>query len=408
MAEGFLVLMVLLFLLAALFRQDFVVTILYLFAGVFIAGSWWSRRSINSVVCERNFTTRAFLNEQIKIRLKIINQGWLPVVWMKVHESMPVDLSIHKFFRQALTLGPHAQTEFEYTLNARKRGYYPIGPLLSVSGDLMGLLDNQQRQVSADYLTVYPKIVPLSKLILPTRSPLGTLRHNQPIFEDPSRVLSKRDYIAGDSLRRVDWKASASVGRLQVKQFEPAIALETSLFLNLNSEEYDIRTRFHSTELAIVIAASIANWVIGRKQSVGLCTNGVDPGISTGEKEVESGAQGSFNRIQSIPPRKGQAHLIRILDILARVQAETTAPFLELLRSEYTHLPWGTTIILITNQVDLPFFDQIFQIRRAGMNVMLIVTGQGSPVELTRRQAAQFSIPFFQICTEGDMDIWRR
>jgi hypothetical protein len=90
---------------------------------------------------------------------------------------------------------------------------------------------------------------------LPSRSPIGTLRHTQPIFEDPSRVRGKRDYTTGDSLRRVDWKATATTGRLQVKQFEPSIALETALFLNLNADEYLQRTRLDATELAIVIAA---------------------------------------------------------------------------------------------------------------------------------------------------------
>ena len=54
----------------------------------------------------------------------------------------------------------------------------------------------------------------LTSLSLPSHSPLGTLRHTQPIFEDPSRVTGKRDYISGDSLRRVDWKATAATGRL--------------------------------------------------------------------------------------------------------------------------------------------------------------------------------------------------
>jgi len=68
------------------------------------------------------------------------------------------------------------------------------------------------------------------------------MRHQQPIFEDP-HAYGKRDYVASDSLRRVDWKASASTGRLQIKQFEPSIALQTVIFLNLNGSEYNTRNR---------------------------------------------------------------------------------------------------------------------------------------------------------------------
>ena len=172
---------------------------------------------------------------------------------------------------------------------------------------------------------------------LPSRSPLGTLRHTQPIFEDPSRVRGKRDYMAGDSLRRVDWKATASTGRLQVKQFEPSIALETAIFLNLNADEYAPRTRLDATELAIVIAASLANWIVGKRQSVGLSVNGVDP-------------IGTEDKAQALPPRKGRAHLTRILDVLARVRSAPPTPFAQLFQYEAARLPWGTTVILITGR----------------------------------------------------------
>ncbi len=106
---------------------------------------------------------------------------------------------------------------------------------------------------------------------------MGTLRHHQPIFEDPSRIFGKRPYVSGDSLRRVDWKATASTGQLQVKLFEPSIALETEIFLDLNTEAYEFHSRASATELAIVVTASLANWVVRARQSVGLVTNGLDP-----------------------------------------------------------------------------------------------------------------------------------
>ena len=87
-------------------------------------------------------------------------------------------------------------------------------------------------------------------------------------------MRGKRDYVASDSLRRMNWKASASTGRLQIKQFEPSIALQTEIFLNLNASEYVTKHRIDATELAIVVAASLANWAVIQKQAVGLTTNG--------------------------------------------------------------------------------------------------------------------------------------
>ena len=406
MLEEFLVFMIFLFILAAAVQQDYLFTILYLFTGAFIFGTLWSRKSLAAVSYKRTFLPRVFLNEEVKVKLEVKNTGWLPVIWLRIHDSLPVDLTIQKYLRYVFTLNSHGKKEFEYVLQARKRGYYQIGPLFAFSGDLLGLAEDQTGQVPADYLTVFPRIVPLTSLKITSQSPMGSLRHTQPIFEDPNRVLSKRDYVAGDSLRRIDWKATAATGRLQVKQFEPSIALETSIFLNLNAQEYEFKNRIDSTELAIVIAASIANWVSERKQSLGLVTNGLDPFLTSEDK-----ARGEIlphKPIQPIPPRKGRAHLIRILDILARVQAEESASLLEILRREYVNLAWGTTIIIISELIDTETFNQLFTIRRAGLNIMLILTGQGARFYEIKNQAQYFNIPLYQICSERDLDIWRR
>ena len=91
------------------------------------------------------------------------------------------------------------------------------------------------------------------------------------------------------------------------------------ILLNLNSEEYDIHTRFDNTELAIVAAASIASWGNQKKQAMGFSTNGMDP-IVEGAKP------------QSFLPHKGILHLMSILDILARVQTTNNLPFTQLIR----------------------------------------------------------------------------
>jgi uncharacterized protein (DUF58 family) len=261
---------------------------------------------------------------------------------------------------------------------------------------------------------------------------MGTMRHTQPIFEDPTRVLSKRDYVAGDSLRRVDWKATAATGRMQVKQFEPSIALETVVFLNLNNEEFDIRSRIDSTEQAIVVAASVCNWVIGKKQSAGLITNGIDP-LTTGDpysnapvdspqlsreaisrealvlRDAASAlASATAGPAEPVPPRKGQAHLMRILDVLARIQAANTTPLAELIRREYLSLPWGATLVVVTGQVDEALFDQLFQVRRRGMNLVMILVGPVPGGQEIQNRAASFNIPLYLIRSDKDMDVWRR
>jgi uncharacterized protein (DUF58 family) len=224
---------------------------------------------------------------------------------------------------------------------------------------------------------------------------MGSLRHKEPIFEDPSRVIGKREYVVGDSLRRVDWKATAASNRLQVKQLEPSISLDTSIFLNLNAGEYDQRTWIDATELAIVIAASLANWIIARRQSVGLVTNGADP-LANGAKPA------------SIPPRRSRGHLMRVLDILARVETNGNEAFVQLVNREGVRLSWGTTMILITGRIDDDLFDSLFQARRRGLYAVIVLAGLGVGSEEIRKKSASFGFPLYPIHRERDLDIWRR
>jgi len=389
--------MLLLF-IAALTREEAVFTVFYLFASAMMIGQWWGRRALKAVRFKRHFSRRAFLGDEVTLQLELWNSGWLPVVWLRVQDNLPQELVESTGFRWAVSLGPQARQQFEYQLRARRRGYYRIGPLRLRSGDILGLLPNEQDLEGApDHLTVYPKIVPLTRLALPSHSPLGTLRHTQPIFEDPSRVAGKRDYTFGDSLRRIDWKATAAAGRLQVKQFEPSIALETAICLNLNAAEYSFRTRIDATELAIVIAASLANWIAGQRQSVGLITNGVDPLSAEGQAQV-------------LPPRKGRAHLIHILEVLARIGMGETYPLVERLQKESVHLAWGVTLIVITGQVDEALLTALVQARRAGLKAIIVLAGRESAMEAASytRRAQHLGFPVHHIHTERDLDVWRQ
>jgi uncharacterized protein (DUF58 family) len=395
MGGAFIAFLISIFFVAVFTRDSYAFILLYLFVGAFLLSRWWINTSAAAITFERKFERRAFPGEIIPVRLKVVNTGRLPLVWLHVQESLPLEISNHKVLRHVFSIAPHGQEILEYQVTPTKRGYYSIGPVQFSTGDLLGLLQERVVNGEKDYLTVYPRVVALSRVHLPSQSPLGDLRYEQPIYEDPSRPVGKRDYTAGDSLRRIDWKSTAAVGRLQTKLFEPSIALETVLFLNLNSEEYHYKFRYAASELAIVVAASLANWIIGKKQAVGLVINGSDP-FALDEKP------------QSFPTRKGRSHLMRLLETLARVQLAALQPMTQLLRQKRVEFGWGTTVIVLTGQAEETLFDEFFQMRRSGLNVVLILCGDAVGVNETKARARQFEIPFFHIQDEKDLDIWRK
>ena len=388
---GFLVFMIIL----ASFSQDiFIFNLVYLFAGAYLLGNWWNTHVMQAVIYKRNFTDHAFPGEKVPVQLELKNKSAFPAVWFHIQELVPLEIAATKSVQKIVTFPGHGTIKVDYLLSPQRRGYYKVGPLRYSTGDLLGLVQIKQIEGTFDYLTVYPKVYPFSFVRIPSRSPLGDLKHEQPIFEDPSRPIGKRDYQAGDSLRKIDWKASASVGRLQVKQFEPSIALESVLFLNLNPEEYQLKTRFIATETAISIAASLANWIIGKKQTVGLCTNGTD-------------ILGDKSSSKALSPRKGRTHLMRLLEVLARIQTADNETCLSLFHRNRFSLSWGTTVIIIAGQADEELFNEFYAAKKTGLDIVLVLCGEVAGLKEMKRKANYFKIPLYHFFDERDLNIWQ-
>lgn len=160
--------LILLVLLATLLRQPMLLTPAYLFVGAWVIGRLWGRRAMAQIACERRFVDRAFLNDKVIVRVTVRNQGRLPVLWLRIHDSLHSGLG-PPVFNSTISLRPFETREFDYVLLANKRGLYHVGPLSIYSGDVFGMADPRRDQYAAAPLMVYPRVVPLEQLNLPSR-----------------------------------------------------------------------------------------------------------------------------------------------------------------------------------------------------------------------------------------------
>jgi uncharacterized protein (DUF58 family) len=392
--RNFVPFLLVLFVIAALLRVDFFFTIVYLFFAVYLLSRLWARRTEDRLSVHRHFVGRAFFGDQVPVDLIVRNTGWLPVPWLEVNESLPVQLTSPPFYRRVVNLGTHERRHFHYVLNCRQRGYYPIGPLTLESGDLLGFVSRSMTQAAPDHLIVYPRVVPLQKLGLPTHSPLVALPTRSPLFEDPARVMGVRDYQRGDSPRRIHWTATASAGRLLVKQYQPAIARETLICLDMDQADYEQGHRHAAVELAIVAAASIASHISVKEHlPVGLATEGQDPLL---------GQQVRFY----LPPRPERAHLMSLLEVLARVQTASEAPFADLLRRQSVNLAWGATLSVIAGRESDALLDTLVYLKRTGFAVALILVQPGRPRADLHAQASLLGVPIHRVWHDHDLEAW--
>ncbi len=402
--RGFVFFLLVLLGLALAMRNYPVFSVIYFVTAVYLLARLWARRGLRKIEVQRRFADHAFFGDELRVDVSIRNAKLLPVTWLGIRESLPPQLTTAPR-RYVASLGPYERWQSSYTIACEQRGYFKIGPLEIETGDLLGIRPPRKLRKAAQPLIIYPRMVALQSLGLPARSPLAALAARDPLFEDPARVTGVRDYQRGDSPRRIHWTASASAGRLLVKQLQPTDARETLICLDLRLADYDERIPFRSTEFAITVAASLANHIIsGEGLAAGLATEGWDT--------VENAW------VQwSLPPRHEQAQLIALLEVLARVQTSprnefnlpemeqklASPSFAEQLRRTTLASGWGSTVVVITGKETLDLLDALALLRKSGLAVVLILVApprRGSPVP----GAATVGISVHRVWEDEDLE----
>ncbi|MCA9866787.1 MAG: DUF58 domain-containing protein [Anaerolineales bacterium] len=406
---------------AFLLRVDFVFYILYVAIGIFAWSQWNNTRALRKIVATRDYRRRAFLGESVDVKLTLQNNSRLAVPWVQFHESIPPELRLETPIRQVTGLRGHQSLSFFYKVKALQRGYYRLGPLQLTSGDLFGLAKPRAGTLRPDFLTVYPRIIPLTQLGLPSRLPFGTIADHRRLFEDPARPMGVREFRSGDSLRQMNWKASAHTQKLMVRTLEPAISLETAILLDLHTAGYERRNRYDSIEWAIVIAASLANHLIDRRQAVGLLTNGVDPLRLQEDARVFDDVSGRL-LFQSVDTtgdlarymatateaRTGRSHLMKILELLARVDGHDTVPFTAWASAACVHQSWGITLLAITGAGDIDTCNTLHRLARAGFNPILIAIEPDANFGVVRERARRLGFQAFNVHNRRELAQWQR
>src|SRR3954470_7343377 len=130
-----------LFLIATLLRLDWVYYLVYVVGGIWIVSHWGVRRSFRTLELRRQMLYNAFLGEKISVLLRLTNRSWLPMPWLMVEDRVPLDLKEIDSYRSVLSVASHAQIDHSYTLYAKRRGYYTVGPLTLTTGDLFGFAE---------------------------------------------------------------------------------------------------------------------------------------------------------------------------------------------------------------------------------------------------------------------------
>ena len=349
-----------------------------------LAATLWSKRSPRNLDYRRYFDPpRIFPGEETEYVVEVTNRKLLPLPWVRIDEHMPAAVKPVQGGprvvndegwqrRRSLSLGWRERVVLRQRFTCASRGDYVVGPTDVETGDPLGLFPVHVRMPETHELLVYPRLAELPRSSLESRFPFGAANARPPVLPDPIRSAGVRDYRPGDSMRFVDWKASARRMKLQTRVLEPTTLSNVVVVLNVQTmayawQGYDMQ-RF---EAAVGVAAALLRDGVADRHAVGLAANASGPGMEEFQVYVR--------------PSRRPGQLEDALGALATIAPIPTIAYGAFLERIAANFPYGASLVAVTAFLDEATADDLARLAERGHAISLVFLGHEPPVRVDPR-----------------------
>lgn len=279
----------------------------------------------------------------VTIRYRVLSH--FPLSWLYFREKSDL-----KHPRQGhLVFGWRNAGEINYSLSRIPRGRHLFEGIEVTAGDLFGFVKKRLSATDREEVLVYPRVRPIRLWRTANDRNAGHSFSMNRISENVTSVVGVRDYVPGDRLHRIHWKATARGQGLKVKEFEHRTTNDFLFVLDRRGWSYEKERELF--ERAVSLTASLIAYAIDRRFSAGL--------ISCGTKRT------------AFPLGRSQDHLLRLFEHLATVEADGKEPLSQTVLRESVYLPAGATLVIVTPLLDDPLVEAVSQLAYRKIKVEL-------------------------------------
>jgi uncharacterized protein (DUF58 family) len=264
----------------------------------------------------------------------------------------------------ALRLAPGEEKTIELRLVCSAWGVYEIGEIEARARDPFRLVVWAKRFDCRQPLKAYPSPESLSRILAPLETQAFTGSEVARVKGDGIEYADIRDYVPGDRLRAINWRASARRNALVVNERHPERNTDVVLFLD---SFVDLRGAGRSTlDDAVRAAATLAALYLERRDRVGLVSFG---GI-----------------LRWLPPGMGLAQRYRLVESLLETGVAPTYTWRDVNLIPPPILPPKALVVALTPLVDTRFVNAIENLRARGFDLVVVEIDPVSLVEPGRSE----------------------
>ena len=303
------------------------------------------------------------VGDRMRVTYTLRNSSRLPKPWLEIHNptTLPGGLP-----GRAITL--RGRTERSWLIRAplSRRGHFRIEPLHIRTGDPFGFFEASATVGQGISVVVYPRLEALPRWKLPTAALEGS--HATPVraLQTTPLATTVRPYAPGDAMNRIHWKTTARHGEIQVKEFDLEQTADAWIILDLQRGIQTGKGDESTVEAAIRAAASIADKALQENRAVGLTVN--------------------VARTAFLPADRGGRQHLKIMQLLAAVEADGSAPLVETLIASVPRLRRGMTAVVITASLDPSWVRPLASLRSRGVTCV-VVTLDAAAYERVEKEA---------------------
>ena len=338
-----------------------------------IAGAGlWSLLSMRGIHLLRHARSlRASMGQVFEEHFEIRNDTWPPCLWLEVINQSSLPMAGGS--RLITGIGSRQRRFYTARTLLYRRGAFLLGPTSLSSGDPFGLFTVHKQVFATDTLVVLPMAVPINNFPPPPGILPGGKAVRQRTVDVTPHAAGVRDYVPGDPMKRIHWPSTAHRGRLMVKEFEQDPQSDIWIFLDAKSDiqasvpELTVAFRENgwwlrrpkvalpcdTFEYAVSAAASLANYFLLKKRSVGLaCAAG---------------------RVTHVPADRGERQITKIMETLAFLQPTGKMSLLGLITMQAKLLPLGAGVIIITPSIKTELLLAVEDLQHRNLRPVVVI-----------------------------------
>jgi uncharacterized protein (DUF58 family) len=292
---------------------------------------------------------RAIEGDEFAVRIGLT--GGATVTRLDVYLRLPDGLRVVEGDQAtALRLARGERRELELTVRADRWGVHELGPLYLRARDALGLLVAEGTLARTPAVRVYPREDTLRRILQPRDTQVFSGSEVARTKGEGIEFADMRPWSAGDSLKRVNWRASARRAELWVNESHPERNTDVILFVDSFAEA---RAEDTSTlDLAVRATAALADAYVGRRDRVGLISFG---GI-----------------LRWLVPGMGTRQLYRIVDALLDTQVILSYYWTEIDVIPRRTLPPNALVIALSPLLDRRSVGALLDLRARGHDLCVV------------------------------------